>query len=127
MRVTVHSTSADGTPFEISIAKTGDDTADIAFTSEKDGVKHTDSYSVHDVQANATTLNCTATFIFWHPKVVCQVDTTRPPGGATVRVTISDAPMGNGSTDYRLSAAEGQSVLDFLAGAGFPGIDGANA
>jgi hypothetical protein len=120
LSVTVDSVSQDGTKFTITIAKTGADTANIAILTTEGGASHTDSYDVYDVKANATSLTCTTTVFFFHPTVACEVDDTRPPGAATVTVTVANAPAHNGSTDYQISSAQGANIEQFLAAAAFP-------
>jgi len=118
--VSVDSVSSDGTDFTISIAKTGPDTAAISIVTTQNGVSHTDSYAVYNVKASTTTLTCTATVIFFHPNVTCKVDNNRPPGAATVTVTVANAPAHNGTADYQVSTADGVKIVQFLAAAGYP-------
>ena len=102
--VAVDSVSQDGTDFTITITKSGPDTANIAILTTADGASHTDSYDVYDVKANTTALTCTTTVLFFHPTLECEVDDARPPGAATVTVTVANAPAHNGATDYQVSA-----------------------
>jgi hypothetical protein len=120
--VTVDSVSPDGADFKITLLKTGPDTAAITIITTEQGVSHSDDYSVYSVKANATTLNCTATVWWLHPTVTCVVDNARPPGAATVTVTIANAPFHNGSTDYGISASDGANIKRFIAAAAFPPI-----
>jgi hypothetical protein len=122
LSVTVNSVSANGTKFTITIAKQGSDTAAISIL--QDGDSHKDTYDVYDVRADATTLKCTATVLFFHPNVTCEVGDSRPPGAATVTVTIANAPAYNGSTDYQISAADSANIKQFLATAAFPPLAG---
>jgi hypothetical protein len=117
LSVSVNSVSADGTKFTITIAKEGPDTGAITILGAD---SHQDSYEVYDVTANATTLTCTTTVFFFHPNVTCAVDDSRPPGAATVTVTVANAPAHNGSTDYQISAADGANIKQFIAAAAFP-------
>lgn len=119
--VTVNSVSPDGTDFKINLVKTGPDTATITIITTERGVSHTDEYSVFDVKANPTTLTCTTTVFWWHPTVTCVVDGARPPGAATVTVTVANAPAHNGATDYEISATDGANIKQFIAAAAFPG------
>jgi hypothetical protein len=118
--VSVDSISADGTGFTIKIAKTGSDTANIAILTNQNGASHTDAYDVFDVKTSTTTLACTATVFFFHPTVTCKVDDTQAPGAATVTVTVANAPAHNGATNYKISAADGGKITEFIAAAGFP-------
>jgi hypothetical protein len=106
--VTVDSVSPDGTDFKINLVKTGADTATIKIITTDRGVSHTDEYNVFQVRA--TTLTCTTTVLWWHPTVSCVVDGARPPGAATVTVTIANAPAHNGATDYAISASDGANI-----------------
>jgi hypothetical protein len=122
--VTVNSVSPDGKDFKINLVKTGSDTATITIMTTESGVSQTDSYNVFDVRADPTTLTCTTTVIFWRPTVTCVVDGDRPPGAATVTVTVANAPAHNGATDYEISAQDGANIKQFIAAAGFPPIGG---
>lgn len=118
--VTFESASSDGIDFKITILKTGVDTANIAITSKESGVEHTDTYNVFSVTANATTIYCATTVLWWHPTLKCTIDSTRPPGAATVRITVANAPAHNGPTDYKVSAIDARKIAQFLAAAAFP-------
>jgi hypothetical protein len=122
--VSVDSTSVDGTDFKITLVKTGSDTANITIITTQNGVPHTDTYNVFSVMANTTTLTCTATVLWFHPNLTCEVDDTRPPGAATVSVIVANAPAHNGTTDYQISSADGANVKQFIAAAAFPLLGG---
>ena len=116
--VMVSSTSADGIEFAITIRKTGPDTATITITKEGDA--QTDNYNVFSVKSNTTTLFCTAAIFFFRPTVTCRLDETQPPGAATVSVTVASAPAHNGTTNYKVSGADGAKIRQFIAAAAFP-------
>jgi hypothetical protein len=50
------------------------------------------------------------------------IDGTRPPGAATVTVTVANTPAHNGATDYKISASDGANIKQFIAAAAFPRI-----
>jgi hypothetical protein len=120
--VTVDSVSPDGTDFKINLVKTGPETAIITIITTESGVSHTDEYNAFQVRANPTTLTCTTTVIFWHPTVSCVIDSARPPGAATVTLTVANAPAHNGATDYTISASDSANLKQFIAAAAFPAI-----
>jgi hypothetical protein len=116
--VTVDSRSADGTEFKIALVKTGADTANI--TISQSGNNQTDSYSVYGIMANATMLTCTTTVLWFHPTITCNVDEARPPGAATVSVTVANAPAHNGTTDYTISRPDAANIREFIVASVFP-------
>ena len=123
LSVSVESISSDGTDFTISITQTGPDTAAISITTTESSVSHTDSYNVYDVKASTKALTCTATVLFFHPNLTCAIDGTRPPGAATVSVSVANAPAHNGTTDYQVSNADGLKIVQFLTTANYPPLE----
>lgn len=123
LSVTVDSEASDGTDFKITITKTGSTTAKITLTTTQSGVAHTDNYDVFGVLANATTLTCTATVLWFHPSLTCAIDDNRPPGAATVDITVANAPAHNGITQYQISAGDSTKLKQFIASAAFPALN----
>ena len=97
--VAFSSVSSDGIDFTITISKTGPSTANISIKSSENGAEHNDTYNVYNVTASAAKmLFVRQSVLLWHPTLACTIDNTRPPGAATVSITVANAPAHNGTT-----------------------------
>jgi hypothetical protein len=115
MPVTIHAVPLAGGPqTTITIDKTGPDTGSL---STDDG-----TFDVYNVQASADgkKLICKTQVFFFVVTISVTVLDSRSPDKATVSLTIENAPVRNGTTDYVITASDETDLIQFVAGSHFP-------
>ncbi|MBV9702121.1 MAG: hypothetical protein JO163_05290 [Methylobacteriaceae bacterium] len=127
--VKIGSDAPTGEHFQIELQKTGDSTAHIQFELWHKGhdpaalpPDSNQSFDANDIRASKDSLVCRGSIFIFHPSLTCTINDAQPPKGPFVRVVVGGAPIGNGTHEYPISAADKGKIEQFLSAAKFPPI-----